>query len=349
MKNNPLVSIVVPYFNTNECLFKKCIESIANQDYENKEIIVVDDGSSIENREKLQNIVSMYNFVKVIHQSNAGEGAARNTGLSNSKGDYVIFVDSDDGLAKGWLSFSMEISLKNNADIVMGSVVRVPKVPVEEEIQFKTNFACIMPDSIWKVQRDSFYFKTDLIDGLEILDPGVCSKLIRKKSVENLSFPIGIKLSSDQVFNHKMIKKSNIIVITNRISYYYVMNDSSISHIFQPNAVDYMMKSMSLIETELFDKDECKQAYYYRILGEITEAIQYAYFSKKFKISFCKKIKGVKYACNNPLVIKSLKNVKFSFLPNKGWKLKALLLKYNFSFCYVCLKIISDYFDEKHR
>ena len=63
MKNNPLVSIVVPYFNTNECLFKKCIESIANQDYENKEIIVVDDGSSIENREKLQNIVSMYNLL----------------------------------------------------------------------------------------------------------------------------------------------------------------------------------------------------------------------------------------------------------------------------------------------
>ena len=95
--NNPLFSVIVPVYNAEKYL-SRCIDSILNQTYQNFELLLVDDGS----KDKSGSICDKYgktdSRVIVIHQSNSGPGTARNNGLHNAKGRYIIFVDSDDYL-----------------------------------------------------------------------------------------------------------------------------------------------------------------------------------------------------------------------------------------------------------
>ncbi|RMG09848.1 MAG: glycosyltransferase [Acidobacteria bacterium] len=96
----PLVSVVIPNYNYANFL-EEAIASVLAQTYPNIEIIVVDDGSSDNSREVLKKYTSQ---VKVIFQSNQGVSVARNTGVAESKGDLIAFLDADDI----WLSTKVE-------------------------------------------------------------------------------------------------------------------------------------------------------------------------------------------------------------------------------------------------
>lgn len=92
----PLVSVVIPCYNHAQYL-GTAIQSAAEQDYPCKEIIVVDDGSSDHTAE----VARRFPEVKYLHQSNAGLAAARNAGIDQSRGAYLIFLDADDVLVPG--------------------------------------------------------------------------------------------------------------------------------------------------------------------------------------------------------------------------------------------------------
>lgn len=94
MKNDPLVSIIIPAYNTGKYLLQ-AVDSAINQTYKNKEIIVIDDGST-DNTKELLNSYIKENKIKYIFQENQGLSAARNTGIKASKGDFIAFLDADD-------------------------------------------------------------------------------------------------------------------------------------------------------------------------------------------------------------------------------------------------------------
>ena len=91
----PDISVIVPVYNT-ESYLKKCIENIINQTFRNIEIILVDDGSTDTSAEILADYALRDNRIIVIHQENQGLSAARNAGMRSAKGEYIMFVDSDD-------------------------------------------------------------------------------------------------------------------------------------------------------------------------------------------------------------------------------------------------------------
>ena len=93
MKN--LISIIIPAYNI-ENYIAKCLDSLLNQTYRNLEIIVVDDGSSDNTGKVIDDYLSKYDNIKVIHKKNAGVSAARNSGIEVASGDYIGFVDGDD-------------------------------------------------------------------------------------------------------------------------------------------------------------------------------------------------------------------------------------------------------------
>lgn len=109
--NNPLkMSIIIPCYNE-ECYIEKCLESVVNQTLSDIEIIVIDDGSTDDTVLICDEYEYKYpNKVKVIHQENAGQGKARNVGLSIAKGEYIGFVDADD-----WVDYRMFEKLYNHA------------------------------------------------------------------------------------------------------------------------------------------------------------------------------------------------------------------------------------------
>ena len=118
MKREPLVSIIVPIYNVEKYIVKG-IESLCNQDYENIEIILVDDGSPDRSPELIDNLAEKDNRIKVIHKINGGVSSARNVGISQSNGDYIMFVDGDDWVEPSYVSFFVNMIVKSNLEIGM--------------------------------------------------------------------------------------------------------------------------------------------------------------------------------------------------------------------------------------
>lgn len=107
--NSPLVSIIIPCYNSEEHI-EVCIASVLDQNYDNLELIVVDDGSSDGSLAKLKKIEINECKVKVFTQKQSGACVARNLGIKKSSGYYVKFLDSDDFLENGALSAQVEVA-----------------------------------------------------------------------------------------------------------------------------------------------------------------------------------------------------------------------------------------------
>ena len=111
MKKNSF-SIIIPVYNSEKYL-EACISSIINQNYQNFELILVDDGSTDNSASILKKYSKLDERVKTVYKENGGVSSARNTGIDTSKNDYIIFVDSDDILEKNTLDYYNKLVNEN--------------------------------------------------------------------------------------------------------------------------------------------------------------------------------------------------------------------------------------------
>ncbi len=116
MEKNILVSIIIPCYNDAQYI-EQAVNSALDQTYPYKEVIVVDDGSNIETKAVLQKLASK--ITKLITQENQGQSTARNVGIRESKGEYILVLDSDDYFEPSFCEKAIAIFLENqNAKIV---------------------------------------------------------------------------------------------------------------------------------------------------------------------------------------------------------------------------------------
>lgn len=138
-RNRPLVSVVIPCYNSEEWL-EDTLDSVYNQTYNHLEVIVIDDGSTDNTKE----IVKKYSDkIKYIYQENSGPSVARNTGINNSKGEYIAFLDADDMWEEDKLIKQIEF-MKNNSSY--GVVVTDLKV-VNESNEYLYTHKNIWPEN----------------------------------------------------------------------------------------------------------------------------------------------------------------------------------------------------------
>ena len=122
MKRQPLVSIIIPVYNAEQYL-KECIDSVWNQTYENLDIVLVDDGSKDNSPKMCDKFARKDGRIQVIHKENGGLVSAWKAGVEKAKGDYVVFLDSDD-----WIDLFMIEDMVNHAtgkgkEIVCGNYI----------------------------------------------------------------------------------------------------------------------------------------------------------------------------------------------------------------------------------
>lgn len=121
----PLVSIIVPVYNTPEKYLLPCLNSVAAQVYPNIEVIIVDDGSDAKTAELLDKYAGeqkkshFHKSWQIIHQKNMGLSGARNTGYTKAKGDYIQFLDADDYFDERLISSAVHRASQTGADIVV--------------------------------------------------------------------------------------------------------------------------------------------------------------------------------------------------------------------------------------
>lgn len=114
----PKITIIVPVYNVEKYL-KECLDSLVSQTIDNIEVICINDGSTDNSKEILEDYQNRYSFVKVInHEKNKGLSAARNTGIKNATGEYILFVDSDDFILHEACEKLYKYAKKTDSDVV---------------------------------------------------------------------------------------------------------------------------------------------------------------------------------------------------------------------------------------
>ena len=116
MTSNPKISVIVPLYNCIE-YFPQCIDSILAQSFKDFEIIVVDDGSTDGSYELAEQYAKTNGNVIVLQQEHRFAGVARNTGMGHARGEYLIFLDSDDYFEENLLHDALARIEETNADI----------------------------------------------------------------------------------------------------------------------------------------------------------------------------------------------------------------------------------------
>lgn len=121
--NAALVSVIVPVYKTKEYL-EQCVRSILAQTYAQLEILLIDDGSPDECPALCDAFAARDSRVRVIHKQNGGSSFAREAGIQNASGDYIMFIDSDDWIDPDTVAHCLHVAQRDSADCVMFGYVR---------------------------------------------------------------------------------------------------------------------------------------------------------------------------------------------------------------------------------
>lgn len=211
MKNTKLVSIIVPMYNV-EQFIGKCIDSIVEQTYKNIEIILIDDGSPDQSGNIAEKLALTDTRIQVIRTKNQGVSSARNLGIKLSKGEYLIFVDSDDYLSPDYVDYMMSIALNNEAEFVMSKNCHLfPST----ETKYDDSIDNI---EIWSPEKAASIL---LYPGK--IEIGCWNKLFLKEFLvkNNIVFPEGFYMGEGLNFIVNAAQKANKICVGSKRVYNY--------------------------------------------------------------------------------------------------------------------------------
>lgn len=119
-----MISIIVPVYNCEKYL-PTCIKSVVEQSYQDYEVILINDGSTDDSERLCDSYVATDSRFKVVHTTNRGPSAARNTGIDKCKGEVIFFLDSDDFLEENALERLMSAYEQTNAELVIGNFSKI--------------------------------------------------------------------------------------------------------------------------------------------------------------------------------------------------------------------------------
>lgn len=208
-----MVSIILPVYN-GEAHLEQCILSVLAQTIEDIQLILINDGSVDGTAAICDRYAAKDSRIMVIHQKNAGVSAARNAGLQAATGEYIGFVDADDYIAPDM--YEQVLNQLGDHDMVMWDAVTVwPDGKTQA-------------DTIDLLKTDSSLQKKDWSpDLLRYMAGAVWRCLYRRELLEDVRFPVGIKLSEDRLFNLEAMGKAQSLAYFKQGLYYRVVREGS--------------------------------------------------------------------------------------------------------------------------
>lgn len=246
------ISIIIPVYNV-ERYIRECLDSIICQTFSDFEVLLIDDGSPDKSGDICDEYATKDSRFKVFHKTNGGVSSARNLGLENAQGEWVLFVDADDVIYNDCLEKCYNIATEDNLDL----------------LQFKF-------DREINKRNPQNNIKSEVLSSADFLNirHNVCAacsfikaSIIRDNSIR---FNTNIKLAEDQLFILHAIKNSNRIKITNDVLYYYRPNEQSATNTAK---VEEMIKSVSVLTEEKRINPEFAHQLDNTLIGFITDAV----------------------------------------------------------------------------
>lgn len=208
------VSILIPVYNVEQYL-PQCLDSIIHQTYHNLQIVLIDDGSKDRSWDVMQKYAVRDKRIEIYQQENQGVAVTRNNLLEKIRGDYVLFIDSDDWIELDMVDFLIKKVIETKADVVTcAAVVNDTKVNTDD-----------FEEETWSQETVILEFlKHVRING------SLCNKLVKSSLLHKVSFHCGISYGEDALFCWQLLQKTKSLHLTNKQLYHYRMNENSISH-----------------------------------------------------------------------------------------------------------------------
>ena len=340
------VSVIVPVYNTEKYL-EKCVESILNQTLKEIEIVIVDDGSKQKCSDLCDEISKKDSRIKVVHKQNAGLGFARNTGIENSCGEYVGFVDSDDYIDKSMFETLYVSASKNDADIAVSGISfvdgnmfskdgeNISKSYFDKETVFchedMKNLLLGVVGALPNEPDDSRY------------GVSVCKNIFRRSLLEqkNIAFMSEREvLSEDTIFMVDFIKQAQCAVGVPGAFYCYRRNENSLSKSYKQERFEKSIVFLDELEKRISSyvtKEEYK-LYLDRLVQGFGRILcsQEIVHARGAKIKYSVLRKRLHEICTNEKITKVLKTYPWYKLPVKQAAF-AFAMKYRL---YVLQKIM---------
>ena len=250
--DNPIVSIIIPVFNTQEDL-PSCLESITKQTYTDFEIILIDDGSTDNSPQICDEYATKHSNTKVIHQINQGLSKARFTGFQRAIGRYLLFADSDDYIHPKMLEKMVDSLEKTDADLSFCAYS--VKRENEERAIYLPYQATLLSGREQIVEE---YIKP-LIgkqkQGKRI--PGfLWLRMMKRSLIKPIYFqPENEYYMEDHVFDLLYADHVKTIAIINEPLYTYCVREGSLSNRYRPGKLHMLQRLFQFYEKYLLDRN----------------------------------------------------------------------------------------------
>lgn len=342
--NEPLVSVIVPVYNT-EAYLKECVDSIVNQTYQNLEIILVDDGATDGCPEICDEYVLEDRRVRVIHKENAGASKARESAILVAKGSYIMFVDSDDWLELDTIESCIEVAETNKDECVLFGYVKEYADKKIYNPLFEKDIRYIGSEAENKIHRRLVGFRKEelqhpeKIDNLSTLWGKLYKAEIAKKGRVISEREVGT--SEDTLFNMYALEGCSSVSYINRCFYHYrKSNCQAMTMQYKPELYEKWKKLYGYFEEYIYQLE--KQELYQKVFlnrvacGMIGLGINEVTASH----DILEKRRRIKLILNDPLYKKAFHELDYACCPIK-WKLFFLMCKKQYAFpLSVMLEII---------
>lgn len=263
MVNSKDTSFIVPAYNASKTL-GNAIDSIINSDRA-LEIIIVNDGSSDNTREVIEEYSKKYSIIRPIHQENKGASASRNIGIEAAIGEYLCFVDSDDTLSDSYAQKVNNIVHDRQFDLVIFGYNRV----TYNKDGFVKEYRVSFPDYEFNSIEKNENYVTKLIK--HILFNHIWNKIYRTSIIKtnNIRFDSDVKIGEDYMFNLDYLRHSKKVIVSSACLYDYKESLNGLTHKYYDNKFKELFASRKHLRTFLLDYGMDERIYFDSLIRNI--------------------------------------------------------------------------------
>lgn len=299
---NELITIMIPAYNA-ERYIGRCLESLQKQSYRDIEVVIVNDGSKDSTQRICEEYAGKDSRFRVINQKNGGEGAARNTGLREAKGQFLCFVDADDYVNADFVENMYQMHLEHKAELVICGFTELK----DSKIINQTNGSVEIMDRETAMEN---LLREDSFKGY------VWNKMFNMQIIRDnkLQFDVSLAVWTDVLFVFQYMLHIDKAVFNPKPTYNYIYVETSASHL--ANHLLGVEKSYSAIRAKEQMIDFIPAEY-----GRVRKQIGIRYVQSALavirNIGYTDGNKDSEYYKNSMHLIKKYKKIAYSSLSRK--------------------------------
>lgn len=319
-----LISIIVPIYKVREDFLRQCVGSIVSQTYNSLEIILVDDGSPDNCGFICDELAQKDSRIKVVHKENGGLSAARNTGVDNSTGRWIMFVDGDDWISPNMCESMYNVAVRDNVQLVMCGMVK-------EYGSTSEPYTYYLKEKVYR-GNDCKWLQEQLLNFNGNIATAYCKLFLREFLInEGINHDPDLRQGAEGIeFNLRVFEKISSVSFINRSYYHYTYNEDSISAKHDEKNHKYVLKCFEKIKTLIdtsSNKKELMKWFNNRLLYVIITTAISGYFSPSNDEPFKDKKRKFKEFLKNPNIQTAMKTNNLEGL-SKQRKIVLWLIKH---------------------